>query len=567
MVTAADVVFDGDRPVSRQFGDVYFDADGPAEVLRVFLAPAAVADRTLCPARTFTVAELGFGTGLNFIVTAAATRSRLHFISFERYPLARADLSRALKPWHRKYPLADQLIEEYPPLTAGWHRRFFDSGRIQLSVFFGDVADGLADLAQQQERGVDAWFLDGFAPRKNPQMWHEGLFEGIAELSASEATVTTFSAAGDVRRRLTAHGFNVRRIDQRPHKRHSTAAVLTRPGRVFQAPTAVNIVGAGLAGAATARALADKGISANLVDRGEGIARGASAIPAAVLHPRLLPRSSAEAHYRLQAFLHAAAWSRRHTGVTATGVLQLGGPNAEPVRLRQIAEATPTEVAEYLEPAAASERAGIRVSDSGLFFPGGLMVDGKGLAVGLANHPNIRIGAEPMHDVPSVQATGADVAGFSFLEVTALGGQLDRFACATPPRLPIVGDGVYVPSSASVWTGATYEYQPWEPARATAANAERYKRFFGRAPGDTLQRFRGNRAVASDRLPVVGADGGDWFNLGHGSHGTTTAVFGAEIVASRLNGEVAPATMAILALLAPSRFRKRQARRPNPFRR
>ncbi len=567
MLTAADVVFDGDRPVSRQFGDVYFDADGPAEVLRVFLAPAAVADRTLSRASTFTVAEFGFGTGLNFIVTAAATRSRLHFISFERYPLARADLSRALKPWRREYPLADQLLEGYPPLTPGWHRRFFDSGRIQLSVFFGDVNDGLADLARQQERGVDAWFLDGFAPRKNPQMWHEGLFAGIADLSANEATVTTFSAAGDVRRRLTAHGFNVRRIDQRPHKRHSTAAVLARPGRVFQAPATVNIVGAGLAGAATARALANKGICATLVDRGEGIARGASAIPAAVMHPRLLPTSSTEADYRLQAFVHAAAWSRCRTGVTAAGVLQLGGPKAKPDRLRQIAEATPTEVVEYLEPAAASERAGIAIADSGLFFPGGLMVDGKGLAIGLANHPNIRITAEPMHDAPTVQATGADLAGFSFLEVAAVGGQLDRFACATPPRLPIVGDGACVPASASVWTGATYEYQPWEPARATAANAERYKRFFGRSPDGTLQRFRGNRAVTSDRLPVIGADGGAWFNLGHGSHGTTTAVFGAEIVASRLNGEVAPGTVAILALLAPSRFRERQARRPNPFRR
>ena len=567
MLTAADVVFDADRPISRQFGDVYFDADGPAEVLRVFLAPAAVAERSLSRARTFTVAELGFGTGLNFIVTAAAARSRLHFISFERYPLVRTDLARALKPWWCEYPLADQLLEAYPPLTPGWHRRFFDSGRIQLSVFFGDVDAGMADLAQQQERGVDAWFLDGFAPRKNPQMWHEGLFEGIAELSANAATLTTFSAAGDVRRRLATHGFTVRRIDQRPHKRHSTAAVLNRPGRVFQAPAAVNIVGAGLAGAATARALADKGIRANLVDRGEGIARGASAIPAAVLHPRLLPKSSVEANYRLQAFLHAAAWSRHRPGVTATGVLQLGGPNADPDRLRQIAEATPTEVAEYLEPAAASERAAIALSDSGLFFPGGLMVEGKGLAVGLANHPHIRITAEPMHDAPAVQATGPDLTGFSFLEVAALAGQLDRFACATPPRLPIVGDGACVPASASVWTGATYEYQPWEPARATAANAERYKRFFGRAPGDTLQRFRGNRAVTSDRHPIVGADGGVWFNLGHGSHGTTTAVFGAEIVASRLNGEVAPATVAILALLAPSRFRKRQARRPNPFRR
>jgi len=151
------------------------------------------------------------------------------------------------------------------------------------------------------------------------------------------------------------------------------------------------------------------------------------------------------------------------------------------------------------------------------------------------------------------------------LEVTGLIGQIDRFACQRPPRLPIVGNGTFVPSSDSMWTGATYEYRPWTTRDATSANAERFRRLFGIAPGDSLEHFRGIRAVTSDRLPVVGYDQGLWFNLGHGSHGTTSAILGAEIIASAIAGEVAPVSSDIVRLLRPDRFRERQQRRPNPF--
>ena len=565
----ADVAFDGERCVSRRFGDIYFSADGPDEVRRVFLAPAAVAERAQASDKRFTIAELGFGTGLNLVVAAAATRARLHFVSFERHPLARADLARALDPWRHDYPLVGPLIAAYPPPVRGWHRRFFESGRVQLSVFFGDVGAGLADLRQQQRRGVDAWFLDGFAPKRNPEMWRDALFVDIAALCAPGATATTFSAAGDVRRRLAACGFTVRRVDQRPHKRHSTAAVFAGTGRTFRAPREAVVVGAGLAGAATARRLVDKGIAVALLDRGEGVASGASAIPAAVLHPRLLPAASVEALYRLQAFLHAAAWLPGCAGVATTGALQLASGSEQGTRLRRVAASIPDEIAAYVDPRAASDLAGTTVRAPGLFFPGGSLINGKALALDLADDPKIALlpDLDPPPGTTVIRATGTDVAGFAHLEVGAVGGQLDRFPCDRPPRLPIVGDGVIVPDTASVWIGATYEHRPWNTDRASQANAARYAGFFRAEPVPSLNRFRGTRAVTSDRLPVIGADGDTWFNLGHGSHGTITAIFGAEMIASAINGELAPATCDIRALLLPARFRARQLRRPNPFRR
>ena len=558
------VDFDGERPVSRAFGDVYYDADGPVEVVRKFLAPAAFEVRTTDPVRRFTVGELGFGTGLNFVVAARLARSRLHFISVERHPLSVDDLARSLAPWTTAFPMARDLVEHYPPLVPGWHRRLFDEGRIQLSVYFGDVRDALADLERQQRLAVDAWLLDGFAPHRNPAMWRRELFETMARLSARRASVTTFTAAGDVRRDLADSGFEVRRVDQRPHKRHSTAGVFAGRGRDFVPPTAAVVIGAGLAGTATARALADKGIAVAVVDAGEGIARGASAIPAAVSHPRLSHMASSLGNFRMHAFGFAAHRCRGLPGVRTSGVLQLPGPDAD--KLRRIAQVTPAAIAEYLEPGAASDRAGLVIREPALFFRDGLTVDVRRLSEALCHHRGIEIvAASPEHASSVVRATGSNINGFDTLEVTGLAGQVDRFVCTNPPRLPIVGDGTIVPAAGSVWAGATYEYRPWAAQDATSANAQRFQRRLGVAPGVSIERFRGIRAVTSDRLPVIGLDAGSWFNLGHGSHGTTTAILGAEIVASAIAGEVAPVTIDLLELVRPGRFRERQKRRPNPF--
>ena len=562
-VTPADVDFDGERPVSRAFGDVYYDTDGPAEVARVFLVPAAFEARTVDPTGTFTTGELGFGTGLNFIVAAQAARCRLHFISVERHPLSKGDMARSLAPWTKAFPLARDLVEHYPPLVPGWHRRLFEGGRVRLSVYFGDVAEALSDLERQQRRGVDAWFLDGFAPRRNPAMWRGDLFESLARLSAHRASVTTFTAAGDVRRNLAKSGFEVRRVDQRPHKRHSIAGVFAGRGRDFVPPTSVVVLGAGIAGTATARALADKGISVAIADAA-GIAGGASGIPAAVSHPRLSHAASTLASFRMHAFAFAAHRCRGLLGVRTSGVLQLPGAGDDADKLQRIARVTPPGIAEHLEPHAASDRAGVVIRDSALFFPAGLTVDVRRLSEALCR--GIAITASHSEQSSSlVRATGSNIDGFGTLEVTGLAGQMDRFECDHPPQLPIVGDGTLVPAAGSVWAGATYEYRPWATQDATSANARRFERLFGNAPGKSLERFRGIRAVTSDRLPVIGFDEGVWFNLGHGSHGTTTAILGAEIIASAVAGEVAPVTADLIELVRPGRFRERQKRRPNPF--
>ena len=566
-IEPAAVRFDGGRPVSPTFEDIYFDADGPAETLRVFLGPAAIETRAR-GAELFTVAELGFGTGLNFLVTAnVAKAGRLHFVSFERHPLCRDDAEKALSRWRSNYPLAALLLNAWPPALAGWHRRHFAGGRIQLSVWHGEAAEGLRDFARQQRCGVDAWFLDGFAPSRNPAMWRAELLQSMAGCSAAGATVTTFTAAGQVRRGLEAAGFETRRVDQRPHKRHSTAAVFRGAGTAFAAPERVNVLGAGLAGACAARALAEKGVEVALVDPA-GIAAGASRVPAAVLHGRLLAGASAQARLRAQAFAYSSERLKALRATRQTGVLQVAGANANAERLRRVAGAMPKDWVRLLSAEEASRLADMPIPDVALHTPSALTVNAGECVLALLEHPRIKLGEASDKGV-TVLATGADPGEFRHLELTGIGGQMDLFRVPHMPTLPLVGRGSFVPDANGLWVGATYEYRPWPAGDAERANAKRLADWTKTVPGAAIASFCGIRAVTSDRLPIVGQDAVQervWFSLGHGSHGTVTAPFAAECIASQIVGEAAPADVELLELLSPDRFRERQQRRPNPFR-
>ena len=567
-IEPAAVGFDGGRPVSPVFEDIYFDADGPAETLRVFLGPAAIETRARA-AKLFTVAELGFGTGLNFLVTANVAKAhRLHFVSFERHPLRRDDAEKALAQWRRDYPLATELLDAWPPALAGWHRRHFADGRIQLSIWHGDAADGLRDFTRQQRCGVDAWFLDGFAPSRNPAMWRAQLFRHMAACSVAGATVTTFTAAGQVRRGLEAAGFETRRVDQRPHKRHSIAGVFRGAGIAFAAPERVNVLGGGLAGACTARALAEKRVDVTLVDPA-GIATGASAVPAAVLHGRLLAGASAEARLRAQAFAYSSERLRGLRGTRQTGVLQVAGVNANAERLRGVAGALPKDWVRFLSAEEASRLADMPVPDVALHIPSALTVNAAECVRALLEHPRIKADEVSDEGVTTVLATGAHRGEFSHLELTGISGQMDLFRVPHMPTLPLVGRGSLVPGAKGLWVGATYEYRPWPAGDGELANAKRLADWTKTAPGTAIDSFHGIRAVTSDRLPIVGHDASQervWFSLGHGSHGTVTAPFAAECVASQIVGEAAPADAELLELLSPDRFHARQQRRPNPFR-
>lgn len=218
----ADLIWrEGGVPVSVQFDDPYFSLDnGLAETRHVFLAGNDLPTRF---SAGFYVAELGFGTGLNFLATvqawqAAGGMGPLRFTSFEAFPMAAPDMARALAPFDALGDLARGVLDQWN--TSGDVIRI--GGLAELQVIVGDARQTLPDW----EGRADAWYLDGFSPAKNPELWQPDLMAQVGAHTAAAGTVATYTAAGFVRRGLDAAGFEVTRVPGFGRKRHMTRGVL-----------------------------------------------------------------------------------------------------------------------------------------------------------------------------------------------------------------------------------------------------------------------------------------------------------------------------------------------------
>jgi tRNA U34 5-methylaminomethyl-2-thiouridine-forming methyltransferase MnmC len=205
---------DGSTPVSTRFDDPYFSlAGGLAETRHVFLAGNDLPGR-FRPG--FQVAELGFGTGLNLLATALATDIPLRFTSFEAFPMSGAEISRALSAFPEAEAIAGPLVAA---MQQGLLR--FSLRSISVELILGDVRKTLPEWPQK----ADAWYLDGFSPAKNPEMWGEDLMAEVAAHTAAQGTFATYTAAGFVRRGLAAAGFAVSRAPGHAGKRHMSRGV------------------------------------------------------------------------------------------------------------------------------------------------------------------------------------------------------------------------------------------------------------------------------------------------------------------------------------------------------
>jgi len=211
------------QPLSTRFQDVYFSREsGPAEVRHVFIDGNDLEPRFRSlpadePGR-FCIGETGFGTGLSLLVTlelwlrTAPPGWQLHWLTTELYPLDSVSLRRAHALWPERAGEATLLQAAYPPPTPGRHHRWLLPGRVSLELWQGDATEGLASLRRiDASTRIDAWFLDGFAPARNPAMWQPELFQQLANWSRPGTTLATFTAAGSVRRGLQAQGFAVAR--------------------------------------------------------------------------------------------------------------------------------------------------------------------------------------------------------------------------------------------------------------------------------------------------------------------------------------------------------------------
>lgn len=607
----------GTAPRSVFFDDVYFSGDGPAETAHVFLAgnglPARFAD-----ALRLHIGELGFGTGLNFLVAwevwAKAKKpagAKLHFFSVEAFPFSVGDMARAHEAWPALAERSKALREALPPPHPGFHQLALDDD-VTLTLFFGEALDGFS----RAEGEIDAWFLDGFAPAKNPDMWSPELFTELARLSNPGATFSTFTVAGAVRRALEAAGFEWEKREGFGRKREMLAGRINAPPLAEKrAPwfakqthrmkpgARIAVIGAGVAGASLARALKGAGFNPSVYDA-FGAASGASGNPAGLVMPRLDLGDTPAGRFHAQAYIHTLQLIEQlqRTGeriFNPCGVLHHAGNDKERERQLKLLE-------QYALPAGWIEQ-----RDEGLFFPQGGVIDPPAFVRALLgeaplttekvrrleksdNGWRVLTGAAQDEFDAVVLANGLNALRFADARTLPLGGsagQIDWFPDATAPEhahafgpyaAPAPNSGVVIGATyAPVGIGAEARFTAEATASNIAAVARTMPELASSLDPATSRPRASVRCTTPDRLPVVGPlpdwafygaayddlrlgkqkdypparmREGLYILTGLGSRGLVTAPLAAAIIAAEMTGAPSPVDIGVAEALHPARF-------------
>lgn len=587
-------------PWASEFGDIYHSAEGGlAQARHVFLAGNSLPQRWQ-GRESFTILETGFGLGLNFLAAWDALRAhaggpaRLHFVSVERNPFASGDLAAALAPFEELRPLATALLAVWPPPIAGFHRLQFDGGRVQLTLLAGEARD----LLPQLEARADALFLDGFSPARNPQMWSPEIVRELARLSVPGATLATWTVAGGVRAALAGAGFRVERREGFGRKREMLVGVregepVAREGIRRHAV----IVGAGLAGTLCAERLASRGWTTDLVD----VRERRTGATVGLVRPIANIRDAVNAQASRPAFLHALQFFRalQHDGYHLVwrrcGVLQLADGDDEAARMAAIvaAQGHAPDFLRFVDAGEAREIAGRPVRGPGWWMPSGAWVSPGSLAVALLARAGARVRLRVGRAVERLEREGAQwraidadgsviaeaptlIVANAFdakrllpearLSLSSVRGQVTFVPAAAARVLDIVvsGSGYVAPlPDGGHVVGATYQHDDAGEDIRAADHRENLARAARMLPGFaddihplTLTGLAGFRATVPDRLPIFGATAlpGVWAATGLGSRGLLWAPIGAELIASRLEGEPSPLPRDLAGAISPRRF-------------
>lgn len=283
---------------------------------------------------------MGFGSGLNFLTTwqlwdrTKPKGGRLHFISFEKHPFSKDELTQALSAWPELTVYSQRLVQHWPGRVKGFHRLHF--GDVTLTLIHDDITYGLKELNAR----IDAWFLDGFSPAKNPDMWSDTVMTQIARLSAPKARLATFTVARAVRAALENAGFQVERKTGFGRKRHRLEAYYKNFTPTQSAkPERIAIIGAGIAGHCLAHAFERRGIQADIF-ADDSLA--ASGNPAALIKPRLDIQDRPESRFFLSAYLYALQFYQGADNTILTqGVTHQSGNMTQQARFEKLAQNAP----------------------------------------------------------------------------------------------------------------------------------------------------------------------------------------------------------------------------------
>lgn len=614
-------------PSAPDFNDVYHSRAGALEQARhVFLAGNGLPGRWAQKPR-FVILETGFGLGSNFLTTWDAWRQdaqrcqTLIFISIEKHPLRKEDLAQVQRP-AALADMAQQLHTAWPPITPNLHRLAFEGGRVQLLLGFGDVHLWMRELVAE----VDAFYLDGFNPSSNAAMWDRHVLKALGRRATAGATAASWSVAPQVREGLMAAGFSQERQRGFANKggmcvaRYEPRHQAQKPaGREALAPQAKHalILGAGLAGAACAWALAAQGIKSTLIDARPGPAQATSGNPGGLYHGTLNPDDGLHARFN-----RAAALA---TTETLRGLPALPWHQQGLLRLEQDRDTTqmqallqrlglPPDYVQALSQAEAAALSGLALPGPAWFYPAGGALPPPAYAQALLAAAGPAVSMQFNCHVARIDSHEAswrlwDEAGTLIAEtellvlagghegqvllaqldpglaarLSVMRGQLSHLSPAEPrPKIPVAGLGYAIADRAQgLWCGATSQMDDGEAQLREADHLRNLTQWLSLSAqagtaAELMPQVQGGRVgwrlAAPDRLPLVGGLAlpgyvgrqdqtrfiprrpGLALCTAMGSRGIAWAALCAQVLAAQVSGAAVPLEASLLDAIDPARF-------------
>lgn len=610
-------------PFSAHFDDVYHSSHGAlAQAREVFMAGNDLPQRFL-EKSCFTILETGFGLGINFLSTWHAwqnmqnnqnnqakplkTLKKLHFISIEAFPLQKDDLAKILKNFPEIQALSEQLLQKWPILCEGMQRIEF-SDDVSLTLIFGDAQKWLPKIRAE----VDAFYLDGFAPAKNPELWNEAIFCALARLARAGSTLATYTVAGAVRRGLEAAGFAVHKSAGFAGKRQKLSGYFRqqKPRRQAAKTHDAIIIGAGLAGCALAARLSARGWKMKIFEQNQELARGASGNHVGILMPVISRDDNAQARLARAAFgyslrlLHDLQRRRFLSAGMLQGVHMMPRDAAHHAQLRDI-------LAQAIYP-----KDYVRWQNDAAFFPQACAISPRDFCQALLKRaaPHIQFsGGQKIANIAKINAeqwavfdAQGQILARSAQLILANGSAAAQFAATQNLPLGEQWRAVHLLAANSIaaqdiYAGQAYFVPNFQGLQLVGSATlpenfpkdfkdlnKKQRQFLHEQNLTELAKFLPEaqhahaidgricaRPSSPDRLPLIGAvpqtqvnssgaiervprQDGLFCSLGFGARGLIWAALAAEIIACQINAEPAPVEHDLLRAVDPARFLWRQ---------
>ena len=575
---------------SEEFDDLYSSAKGAvAECNHVFIKGNNLNERfeNLGENSKFYIGEIGFGIGINFLTTCKSWLNHtkqnqvLEFYSFDKYLFRLSDFKKLNVSCPDLKEYISELERNYPRNIQGAQKISLFGGRIILNLIIGEI-DNTQEYIKLMDK-VDAWYLDGFSPSKNPDLWSIKLFKCIHKSCHENTTFSTYTSSGLVKNNLTESGFNHSRAMGFSDKRHMLKGTVDTQLKKNTSNTKVAVIGSGIAGCVLSYTLAKKGIEVDLYEKSDSICSGASSHELLVTYPRLSAHDTAFGSFTLHSYIFATNFYKRlkTDAWKKTGVIILNHDAATEKRQSSLLEKRADgEIYRYIDPDEASEISGIDIKLNGLIYEDAgyilpeemckFLIESPKINIFTSSHIksikknrevfNLNIGKKKFEYQNVCVCAGSETANIVDIDgISIKRGQVTHIESldnVSRIKLPICAKGYISPRVNNIHlVGSSYS-----DSEDTDLSEEEHLYNLNNLKlvideeMNVITGRTGHRAVSKDHMPIVGMKDGIYINTCHGSRASVTAPISAEIIASMIVEEAPPLMGRELESLSPERF-------------